>query len=267
MQSLQAGSMAPMIQRLAPEPTRCPSCKTPMDIHHVEAHGGVGTLELDLCHTCHGIWFDDNESLRIGPRGVMELFRLLHEHRDDPQAALAHDKNCPRCRRTLQESSDVVRTGRYFTYRCPQRHGRFSTFSSFMIEKGFVRQLSPVEVTNLAERLKVIHCSNCGAAVDLRQHAACPYCQSAFSLLDPQAVEQALARYHRRALRVKDPQPASPSSPDLADALIALERDRARAQREQQKERWSQKPASPMTTSVDDLWSAGLEMVWNFLSR
>ena len=104
-------------------------------------HNGT-TLELDLCHACHGLWFDGNENLRMAPGGVVDLFRQLHEHRDDPQAPLVRDMACPRCRRRLTEGSDVVKHGRYFTWRCPQRHGRFSTFSSFMIEKGFVRQLT-----------------------------------------------------------------------------------------------------------------------------
>ena len=228
-----------------------------MDVREVAAHGN-GTLELDLCHACHGIWFDANENLRMAPAGVVELFRQLHEHRGDPQAPLARAMNCPRCRRTLAESTDVVRSGRYVTYRCSQRHGRFSTFSSFMIEKGFVRQLTPVEVADLAERLRVIHCGSCGAAVDLRKDHACPYCRAAFSLLDPQAVERALAGYQRQAVRTEE----GPHPPDLADALVTIERDRERARREAQKERWQSG-----STPADDLWVAGLDLVWTWLTR
>lgn len=231
-----------------------------MDVRQVAAHGG-GTLELDLCHACHGLWFDGNENLRMAPAGVVELFRQLHEHRDDPQAPLARQMNCPRCRRTLAEGSDVVRSGRYITYRCPQRHGRFSTFSSFMIEKGFVRQLTQMEVADLAERVRVIHCGSCGAPVDLRKDHACPYCRAAFSLLDPQAVERALAGYGRQAERIEE----GPRAPDLADALVSLERDRERARREEQQERRRQGALG--TTTVDDLWVAGIELVWRVLTR
>ncbi|MFT3778548.1 MAG: zf-TFIIB domain-containing protein [Ottowia sp.] len=246
-----------MLARLAPTPAACPSCRGPMDARQVAAHGG-GTLELDLCHACHGIWFDANENLRMAPAGVVALFRQLHEHRADPQAPLARAMNCPRCRRALTEGSDVVRSGRYVTWRCPQRHGRFSTFSSFMVEKGFVRQLTPVEVADLAERLRVIHCGGCGAAVDLRQDHACPYCRAAFSLLDPRAVERALAGYGRQAERAE----AGAPPPDLADALISIERERERARREAQQERWQGK-GSP----ADDLWVAGLNLVWTWLTR
>ena len=234
-----------------------------MEARHVATHG-EGTVELDLCHACHGIWFDGNENLRMAPAGVVDLFRQLHEHRDDAQTPLARSMSCPRCRRGLQEGRDVVRSGRYITYRCPERHGRFSTFSSFMIEKGFVRQLSRAEVPDLAERLRVIHCGSCGAAVDLRQDHACPYCRAAFSLLDPQAVERALAGYGRSAERTERGTPTA-AAPDLADALVALERDRERARREAQRQRVN--PRAGLDATVDDLWSAGLELVWDVLLR
>lgn len=233
-----------------------------MQAHPVAAHHGA-TLELDLCHACHGIWFDGNENLRMAPQGVVDLFRDLHAHRDDAQGPLSRDLNCPRCKRGLVQGADVVRTGRYITYRCPQRHGRFSTFSSFMIEKGFVRQLTKPEIADLAERLKVIHCNSCGAPVDLREHSACPYCRAAFSLLDPKAVEQALANYGQKAQRsTEGPQPA-----DLADALVTIERDRERAKREEQQDRWRQGGTGIGDTTVDALWVAGLELVWNVLRR
>jgi glutaredoxin len=231
-----------------------------MDVHQVAANS-VGTIEIDLCHTCHAIWFDGNENLRMAPAGVVELFRQLHDHRDDAQGPIARSLSCPRCRRALAEGSDVVRAGRYITYRCPQKHGRFSTFSSFMIEKGFVRQLTQAEITDLAERLRVIHCNSCGASVDLRKDHACPYCRAAFSLLDPQAVEQALAGYGRQAQRIEE----GPRRTDLADALVSIERDRERAKREEQRERWSQN--SPASIGNDDLWAAGVELVWRILSR
>ena len=162
---------------------------------------------------------------------------------------------CPRCRRELAEGVDLVRTGRYFTYRCPQRHGRFATFSAFMVEKGFVHQLTQPEIADLAERVRIIHCGSCGAPIDLRQHDACPYCRSALSLLDPKAVQQALADYQARAQRAA----AGPRAPDLADALIRMEKDRERVRREEQKERWQG------VRDTDDLWAVGLSQVWDWL--
>ena len=51
---------------------------------------------------------------------------------------------------------------------------------------------------------------------------------------------------------------------DLADALVSLERDRERARREERQERWRGGEAAPR---ADDLWLAGLELVWTWLAR
>ena len=230
-----------------------------MAAYRVAGHNGV-EIELDLCHACHGIWFDGNENLRMSPQGVIDLFGDLHQHRDDPHTPLAQTMHCPRCRRTLAQGVDVVKSGRYFTHRCPERHGRFTTFSSFMIEKGFVRQLTRPEIDDLAERVKVIECTSCGAPVDLRKEHACLYCRAALSLLDPQAVEKALSNLGRKQERAEE----GPRATNLADALVSIERDRARQQREEQKERWQQGSAAPAST---DLWAAGLELVWRVLMR
>lgn len=48
-----------------------------MEAHTLASLAG-GTLELDLCFSCHGIWFDPQENLKLSPAAVVELFRLLH---------------------------------------------------------------------------------------------------------------------------------------------------------------------------------------------
>ena len=217
-----------------------------------------GSVELDLCFGCHGIWFDPQENLKLSPEAVVTLFRLLHEHRDDARHPLALKLGCPRCRGLLAQGFDVVRSGRYVTYRCPQRHGRFSAFSSFMIEKGFVRQLTRPEVENIARRVAVIHCTSCGAPVDIRTDHACPHCRSAFSLIDPQAVEQALQGYAnatQRSVGIK--------TPELADALVMMERDRQRALRDEPARRGSL--LTHATGNDIDLWAIGVAMVWKML--
>ena len=70
-----------------------------------------------------------------------------------------------------------------------------------MVEKGFVRHLTPAEIHELTRKLRVIHCSSCGAPVDLRRHHACPYCSSAFSLLDPEAMTKALQRFEGERMK------------------------------------------------------------------
>ena len=62
-----------------------------MAAYRVAGHNGV-EIELDLCHACHGIWFDGNENLRMSPQGVIDLFGDLHQHRDDPHTPLAQHR-------------------------------------------------------------------------------------------------------------------------------------------------------------------------------
>ncbi|MDA7416370.1 zf-TFIIB domain-containing protein [Xenophilus arseniciresistens] len=242
---------------LAPTLPACPSCRNPMEVHQLRTHLGLVT-ELDICFGCQGIWFDPKESQRLAPEAVLQLFELLHRHRDDAHMPLAEQLHCPHCRRTLAHGFDVVRSGRYVTYRCPQQHGRFTTFSSFMIEKGFVRMLTRPEIEDLARRVDAINCSGCGAPVDIRRDHACPFCRAPFSLLDPQAVDQALKRHGANAAAASRGPVARPvGTVDIADALTAIERDRQRALREE-------KESSPARA---DLWSAGLELVWQVLVR
>lgn len=212
-------------------------------------------VELDLCFQCQGLWIDPQENLKLAPGAVAELFKLLHEQRAAARQALAATVHCPRCNGALTQGFDLVRSGRYVTYRCTQGHGRFSAFSSFMIEKGFVRQLTRPEIDDIARRVAVIHCSSCGAPVDLRKDHACPHCRAAFSLLDPKAVEQALQGYARAVVSKQSADPASA----LADALVTLERDRQRALREQDAQRTSLFTAD--ASSGVDLWALGLALV------
>ena len=236
--------------------TPCPSCRATMQTHEFHSVNG-GTVELDLCYTCHGMWLDPQENLKLAPAAVAELFRLLHEHRDSARHPLANKMSCPRCNTTLAQGFDQVRSGRYITYRCAKGHGRFSAFSSFMIEKGFVRMLTQAEIDDIATRVAVIHCSSCGAPVDLRKDHACLHCRSALSLLDPSAVEKALQGYAKATAAS-----ATIKAPELADALVAMERDRQRALREQKAQR-----GSVFTQEVPDidLWTLGVAMVAKIL--
>ena len=220
-------------------------------------------VELDICFACQGIWFDHRENLKLSPQAVVELFTLLHQHRTDERRPLQRQLACPRCVRPLAQSFDVVRSGRYMVYRCAQQHGRFSAFSSFMVEKGFVRYLTRAEVQDLARRVDAIYCTGCGAPVDIRKDHACPHCRAAFSLIDPEAVKRALEGY-RVASAAKGPGAAGAGAPrpDLADALIMIERDRNRAEREQQKRRFTQEEDRTVT---GDLLTAGVGLVVGML--
>jgi len=235
----------------------------------MEAHRFASTqgsvLELDLCFACQGLWFDRHENLRLTPASVVELFRLLHEHPAQGHHPLPAQLGCPRCDSALDKGFDLVRSGRYVTHRCPRQHGRFSTFSSFMVEKGFVRHLTRPEIDDLARRVGAICCTSCGAPVDIRKDHACPYCHAAFSLIDPDAVARALEGYAQASARAR-PGPVQGPTFDIGDALVALERDRTRAERERQQRAFSGTVERADTPLTADLLAAGVALVWGMLN-
>ena len=212
-----------------------------------------GDVELDLCFACQGIWFDEYESLRLAPAGVIDLFKLIHEHRDDQRLPLASPLRCPRCNERLIHSQDRVKSGLFNYLRCGQ-HGRFITFAQFMIEKGFVRQLSGAEINELKVRIGVVRCTGCVAAVDIRKESACSHCRAPIAILDPQAVERALAGYHQVVLK----QAVPPDPALLAETILSSERERSRRQRER---------GTVLDADIGDLLLDGVSMVWNLVRR
>jgi len=162
-----------------------------MDRH---ALGGLygQDIELDLCFACHLMWFDHRESIQMSPRGTLDLFRMLHEHEDDPRHALKTRMQCPRCERRLSLKNDIGKTGRFAYYACPDREGRLTPFSEFLKEKQFVRSLSPAEQHRLRAELKSVQCSGCGAPIDLAKGFQCEHCGAPITVLDADAVEKTL---------------------------------------------------------------------------
>jgi ribosomal protein S27AE len=149
-------------------------------------------VEVDLCFACHVLWLDKRESLHLTPRGTLDLFTVLHEHRDDPRHALDSRSTCPRCGAPLKLLKDIGKGGRFSYYRCPQRHGRLTPFSEFLKEKQFVRSLNPLEQQRVRAEIKNVQCSGCGAPVDLAKGFECGHCGSPITVLDADAVEKTL---------------------------------------------------------------------------
>lgn len=213
-----------------------------------------GEVVLDLCFPCQGIWFDDFESVQITPGGIIELFKLIHAHRDGQRLPLSDPLRCPRCTEKLLHGLDVAKHGGQFNYhRCLQKHGRFTTFAQFMIEKGFVRQLSAAEIDELAAKVGTIRCNGCGAPVDIRKEHACGHCRSPIAILDPAAVEQALARFQQAEVKrtTRDVEA-------LGDAIVMREREKSRYQREKRQGRIED-------LEVGDLLVDGVELIWNLI--
>jgi hypothetical protein len=156
----------------------------------------------------------------------------------------------------MAQPSPLLFPCRDITYRCGKGHGRFSPFSSFMIEKGFVRMLTRPEVEDIAKPVDVMDCTGCGAPVDICKDAACPHCHNAFSLIDPVAVEQALQGY---AKANKGTALQAGKASDIADALILIVRDRERTLREQRADR--NRMVTATTSEGVDLLSLGIALV------
>lgn len=211
----------------------------------------AGGVVLDVCWDCHAIWFDQFESTALAPRSVIELFRLIHEHRGTPARPLADAMNCPACATRLAFTQDIQKTNRINYYRCPKGHGRLTTFFQFLREKQFVRTLSAIEIERLKAVVTQVRCSGCGAPVNLEKDPACGYCRSPVSVLDPEAVEKALAGLSEADRRATRPEPQEISA--AFDALIATHRKPPR------ESPWTRK-LSPMQSSAGlaDLLAEGI---------
>ncbi|NNF14128.1 MAG: zf-TFIIB domain-containing protein [Gemmatimonadetes bacterium] len=169
----------------------CPNCDAPVE--HRELEGVYGpAIEIDACFACHVLWFDRRESIHLTPRGTLDLFQALHEHRDDPRHAIGNDMTCPRCGTRLTLRKDIGKGGRFSYYACPSGHGRLTPFSEFLKEKQFVRQLNPLERERLKAEVKTVQCSGCGAPVNVSEGFSCGHCGSPLSVLDADAVEKTL---------------------------------------------------------------------------
>jgi hypothetical protein len=220
---------------------------------HVFPRKVHGEIELDLCFACQGIWFDEHESLQLAPAGVIALFKLLHAHRDDLRQPMATLMHCPRCNEGLIASQDRVKSGLFNYLRCVQPHGRFITFAQFMIEKGFVRQLNGTEIKQLSAQIGTVRCNGCGAPVDIRHQSACTHCRAPITILDPAAVESALANFQQAA----QGRPQTQQRPELVgDTLLHAERIRSQQAAQQR---------NLLTTDLDALLIAGIDMVWDKL--
>jgi len=150
-----------------------------------------GRVEIDLCFTCRGIWFDPYESTQLAPGAVLELFGMIHAQAGDPRP-MGERLPCPRCERALSLTHDMQRSTRITYYRCTSGDGRFTTFYQFLREKQFVRELTPAEVLRLKAQLAQVKCSSCGAPIDLARDAECPYCHMPLAILDADAVRKTL---------------------------------------------------------------------------
>jgi len=178
----------------------CPSCSEPM--HSLELQRrAVGKLRIDLCFGCCLIWFDQNESAQLAPAAVIELFQQINSHRDARRMPVAAALPCPRCTQRLLVTHDLCKSGPLQYFRCSEDGGRLTPFFQFLREKQFLRALTPAEMHRVRVEVKQLQCSNCGAPVDLEESTSCPYCASPISMIDTDAVRDAMQMWSAQATR------------------------------------------------------------------
>lgn len=178
------------------DPADCPSCGARMQSHVLHGHS-TDRVTVDVCFPCHVLWLDGNESLQLSAGGTLELCRLIGRNADGPRLALAQRFACPRCRGALAHTHDLSRSGRFTYQRCAAGHGRMTPFFDFLREKHFVRTLTQAEIARMRQFIREVRCSSCGAPVNIEHDAKCGHCGTALAMLDPDAVEKAVAALSR----------------------------------------------------------------------
>jgi hypothetical protein len=196
----------------------CPNCRQPMQTEDLERNEH-GTVRVELCFACAGIWFDHLASAELAPAAVIGLFKEIQSHRDDPRQPVADQLTCPRCDSALALSYDLSKSGRFSYFRCLQGDGRFTPFFQFLREKQFVRSLTPAELQRVRSQVRQICCSQCGAPIDLEHSSECKYCHAPVSFLDPGAVEKAMQMWTQAENRRR----LGPTPEAIGDALQRMQ--------------------------------------------
>lgn len=212
---------------------------------------------IDICFACQAFWFDARESLSLTPGSTLALFRLIGERAAKPGLVRADTAKCPRCRSRLRRTSDMQRTTRFEYWRCPNDHGRLTTFFDFLREKDFIRPLTPQQIAELRQNVQTINCSNCGAPVDLTVGAACSHCRSPLSMLDMKQAEALVARLQKAEDRTSGP----------VDPALPLELARARREVDVAFSGFERDDIWFRDVSSTGLVSAGLSAVARWLNR
>jgi uncharacterized protein YbaR (Trm112 family) len=203
----------------------CPSCRQRLDAQTFA--GNYGTpVSIDFCYACHSLWFDSHENLRLSPKAILNLFRIIHEKQAEQRHPLPDRMSCPRCVGPLVRTSDWQRNTQFHYFACERRHGRFITFFQFLREKNFVRSLDPKEVAELKAHFTTLNCSNCGAAVDIDKTSHCTYCRTPISMLDSRQVEKTLRELHEKADNRRTEDPLMP--PALVVEMLKAEAENRR---------------------------------------
>ncbi len=122
---------------------------------------------------------------------------------------------------------DMARSMRFTYWRCDAEGGKFISFFDFLKEKSFIHPLSPDQINELRQNVRVIDCSNCGAPIDLERNSICSFCHSPVAMLDMQQPQRLIAELQQAASKPVDPMlPANLAMATLdADRVFAAFHD------------------------------------------
>ena len=186
----------------------CPNCAMPMTDWTLAGRLG-DQFTIDVCPPCQAFWFNRHEDLGLSPASTLQLMKYIGHHSSSPKPTFADRLRCPLCGSNLTLAHDMTRNVHFTYWKCPSEHGHFISFLDFLREKNFIRLLSLQEIQHLRESVLEVHCSNCGASVNLQTNSACPYCHSPISILDLEEPQCMLAQLKEAA----DAKPVDPALP------------------------------------------------------
>ena len=84
---------------MPPPPARpCPSCGDALLLRTLPGHH-AGSVDIDFCFGCQGIWFDHQENLQLSPESIVAMFKEMHQHQGDRRGPLAGTLRCAQCRK------------------------------------------------------------------------------------------------------------------------------------------------------------------------
>ena len=175
----------------------CSNCSTLMSAYSLPGHYGR-SVDIDVCHDCNALWFDQGESTQLSPDGTVALFQLINERGGASSTAtkkFGEGLRCVTCGTGMRLTNDRVKNTRFAYQSCPSGHGRLTTFYNFLSEKQFVRELTQAERAKLAVSVQQIKCSSCAAPVDIGKTDACQYCRAPVSVFDRDAAKRAIDHY------------------------------------------------------------------------
>ena len=185
-----------------------------MSLYSLPGHYGR-PVEIDVCHDCNAIWFDQGESTQLSPDGTVALFQLINERGGASSTATSkfgEGLRCVTCGTGMRLTNDRVKNTRFAYQSCPNGHGRLTTFYNFLAEKQFVRELTQAERAKLAVSVQQIKCSSCAAPVDIGKTDACQYCRAPVSVFDRDAAKKAIEHYLEARQQQPMPTPVAGSN-------------------------------------------------------